>query len=66
MTFGYELADETVGVLVGATFPRRVWVCVVDASVSGFGKPGELTSIVEGDGLEVICPVVIEDGLKAL
>lgn len=61
VAFGYELADKTVGVFVGAAFPWRVWVGVVDVGASNFGKFSELTPIVEGDGLEIVRTIVIED-----
>src|SRR5690348_8656438 len=51
--FREVLAEQTVGVLVGATLPRRVWVSEVDPEAGGLLDPlvvEHLVALVPGQG----------------
>src|SRR5664280_479756 len=59
---GQVLAEEPIGVLVGAALPGRVWVAEVDGDVGGDGEGrvvGHLGALVPGDG----APELFRQGL---
>ena len=56
-SLGQILADETVGVLVGAAFPSMVWRCKIDLRIQDalqFQVAMKLGAIVRRDGLDPV------------
>ena len=52
-TLGEEVSDQPIGILVGPSFPRRVWVCKVHDHVGLGGEElvlSHLQTVVVGHG----------------
>ena len=64
-TLGNVLANESVGVLIGSTFPRMVRPCEEESCICSSGNSlvsSELQTVVSSDGLhEVILLETFED-----